>query len=78
MWLHEKRLTWCNPSRTPAFIVQQNPGIREDNHMGQPYEEEYYTPEEVAQKLRVSPRTIKEHLLRARMNDFKVGRLWHI
>jgi DNA-directed RNA polymerase specialized sigma24 family protein len=46
--------------------------------MGQPCEEEYYSPGEVAQKLRVSPRTIKEHLLRARLNSFKVGPLWHI
>jgi hypothetical protein len=30
--------------------------------MGQPCEEEYYTPEEAAQKLKVSLRTIKEHL----------------
>jgi excisionase family DNA binding protein len=46
--------------------------------MGQPCAEEYYTPEELAQKLKVSLRAIKEHLLRRRLKGFKVGRLWRI
>ena len=46
--------------------------------MTQPCEEEFFTPEEVAQKLKVSLRTIKEHLLRGRLKGVKVGRLWRI
>jgi excisionase family DNA binding protein len=61
-----------------AIIVQQNAEICEDSHMEQPCDEVYYTPEEVAQKLKVSLRTIKEHLLRGRLKGFKVGRLWRI
>jgi acetyl-CoA synthetase len=46
--------------------------------MSQPCEEEFFTPEEVAQKLKVSLRTIKTHLLRGRLKGVKVGRLWRI
>ena len=46
--------------------------------MPDPCTEEYFTPEEVAEKLKVSLRTIKEHLLRGRLKGVKVGRLWRI
>jgi excisionase family DNA binding protein len=54
--------------------MQQNEG----DHMTQPYQEEYFTPEEVAQKLKVSLRTIKSHLISGRLKGVKVGRLWRI
>jgi acetyl-CoA synthetase len=46
--------------------------------MTQPCEEEFYTPDEVAQKLKVSLRTIKTHLLSGQLKGVKVGRLWRI
>ena len=46
--------------------------------MSEPRTEEYFTPEEVAEKLKVSLRTIKTHLLSGQLKGVKVGRLWRI
>jgi acetyl-CoA synthetase len=46
--------------------------------MSQPCEEEYFTPEELADKLKVSYRTIKKYLLDGSLKGVKVGRLWRI
>jgi excisionase family DNA binding protein len=40
--------------------------------------EEFFTPQEVAEKLKVSVRTIKTHLLSGELKGVKVGRLWRV
>jgi len=40
--------------------------------------EPLYTPEEVAELLRVSPRTVQRWLAQAKLHGVKVGRLWRI
>jgi excisionase family DNA binding protein len=46
--------------------------------MSQPCEDEYFTPEELADKLKVSYRTIKKYLLEGSLKGVKVGRLWRV
>jgi acetyl-CoA synthetase len=46
--------------------------------MTTPCTEEYFTPEELAQKLKVSLRTIKKYLLDGSLKGVKVGRLWRV
>jgi excisionase family DNA binding protein len=38
----------------------------------------FYTPAAAARILRVSERTVKEHLRRGRLHGVKVGKLWRI
>ena len=40
--------------------------------------EPLYTPEEVAELLRVSPRTVQRWLAQGKLQGVKVGRLWRI
>jgi excisionase family DNA binding protein len=40
--------------------------------------EVFYTPAEAARILRVSERTVKEHLRKGRLHGIKVGRLWRV
>jgi excisionase family DNA binding protein len=46
--------------------------------METPCGEEFFTPEEVAHKMKVSLRTVKSHLLSGRLRGVKFGRLWRI
>jgi excisionase family DNA binding protein len=40
--------------------------------------DEYFTPQEVADKLKVSHRTIKKYLIEGRLQGMKVNRMWRI